>query len=420
MKIHLRSKGGADFLSLVTLFLAISTVGMKWIPLVKLGGITLEISNIVQLLMIFVFFPIFLVKKKLIAHSSTFMNLLLALIVLMTFVLFIRGDGYATGILRLSIFSLVSSYVLINIDSRALVLSKYLVPLALITFITVIIYSFYLAGVDFFLEVKNYLITQDRVQFVYGSIRPALNAFSAASKEGDLEYLASIINAIAGVFTLFFILSSALSNKHGNVMLISAAISLFFVFVLFSLSALLICVITGLIFIAHYIRHTNISIFKLLISLVVIPVLIINFTPLFNFVYSAILDNQVSTAHRVNQYMNAAELLNKSPFLGSGYVLIDGFQIHNLLVFTWVSGGVFLFFGVFVVYLIAIALIIEGIYGSLIEGSKRVEYLLMATLPVIFLIRCSVGGAGGLPAGSSSIAIALALLAKRNLMVNKI
>lgn len=418
MKVSFQSKDKADFLSWITLFLALSTVGMKWIPLVKLGNVTLEISNIVQLLLIFVFFPIFLVRKNFSARSSMFMNFLLALIVIMTVTLFIRGDGYATGILRLSIFSLVSCYVLINIDSRALLSSKYLVPLALFSFIAIIIYSFYLAGVSFFLEVKNYLITQDRLQFVYGSIRPALNAFSSASQEGDLEYLASIINAIAGVFSLFFILCSALNYKYGKLMFLCAGVALFFVFVLFSLSAMLICVISGLIFTAYYFRHTNISVFKFLFGLALIPILAINFTPLFNFFYSAVLDNQVSAGHRVNQYINAAALLNESPIFGSGYVLIDGFQIHNLLVFTWVSGGFFLFFGVFIAYLIAVALMVEGIYGGLIGGSKRIEYLLMATLPVIFLVRCSVGGAGGLPAGSASVAIALALLAKRNLSGN--
>lgn len=394
-----KSRSRADLLSSIILFLAISTIGIKWIPLVKFGGISLEISNIVQLLIIFVFFPLIILKNNFRAHSSMFMNLLFSLVVLMTSVLIIRGDGGSIGILRLSIFSLISCYVLINIDRRALLSSKYLVPSALSVFVAVIVFSYYSAGISFFTEVRDYLVTQNRIQFVYGGVRPALNAFSSTSQDGGFEYLASIINAIAGVFALFFILSSALSYKYGKLMLLCSLVSLFFVFILFSLSALLICLLSGIIFIANYVRHTNISRSKVVATLIIFPVLALNFIPLVDFAYTALLDNQASADHRVNQYANAAALLNESPFFGSGYVLIDGFQIHNLLVFTWVSGGFFLFFGVFLGYIMAFTLMLEGIHGSLIKGSRRIEYLLMATLPIVFLIRCSVGGGGRITCG---------------------
>ena len=58
-----KSRSRADLLSSIILFLAISTIGIKWIPLVKFGGISLEISNIVQLLIIFVFFPAHYTQK---------------------------------------------------------------------------------------------------------------------------------------------------------------------------------------------------------------------------------------------------------------------------------------------------------------------------------------------------------------------
>lgn len=404
-----------DFLSQVLLFLALASVGVKWIPVITIMGIPLEVSNIAQLMLIFLFFPILLKRNNYVFRSSILFNYLVSFSFIMALVIVYRSQSDAIGIVRLSLFSLLSSYVLVNIDPRALLNSKNIVPWALVSFVFLILISFHLADKSFLLSIYSYFITFDRHDFLYGSFRPALNAFSGAAEAGKAVYLASIVNPISSVFALLYILSGALSFKHGWPMFISAIVSLLFTILLFSLSAVLICALASLVFIGRFLRHVEFNSFKLVSFFVVLAIVLVVSGPLISFGYSAIIDNEASNGHRIWQYSQSLRLLNELPFWGPGYVLIDGHQIHNLFFFSWISGGILMCLAVVGIYLMLFILMFEGIYGVLFKGSQKIEYLLMATLPILFLVRCSVGGAGGLPVGSASIAVALAVLARKSI-----
>jgi hypothetical protein len=405
----------ADVFSQVLLFLALASAGVKWIPIINVSNIALEVSNIVQLMLIFLFFPILLKRNDFIFRSSFTFNYLLTFIFFMAVAIVYRSQSDAVGIVRLSLFSLLSSYVLVNIDPKALLNSKVVVPGALASFILLILISFYLADKSFLLSVYSYFITFDRSEFLYGSFRPALNAFNGPTEMAKAVYLASNINPISSVFALLFILSGALSFKFGWPMFICAIISLSFALLLFSLSAVLICALVSIVYIARYLRNIELTYPRLVIIFVVLAVTLIVSGPLISFGYSAVVDNAASNGHRIWQYAQSLQLLNETPFWGPGYILIDGHQIHNLFFFSWISGGVLMCLGAIGIYLMAFFIMFEGIYGALIKGSPKIEYLLMAALPILFLVRCSVGGAGGLPVGSASLAVALAVLARKNI-----
>lgn len=418
MKNKTINQSKIDVLSQVVLFLTLASVGVKWIPLAKIGGITLEVSNVMQLILIFVFFPIYLKRSNFKFRMSFFMNFLLGFISLIALIVVCRSHSEASGILRLSVFSVMSSYVLVNIDARALLYSRLVVPLALGSFILVILISFHLADKSFVTSVFSYFKTFDRNEFLYGNFRPALNVFSGSSEIGKPVYLASNVNPISSVFALLFIISGALSFQYGWPMLFAALVSLFFVLLLFSLSAVLICAFCSLVFVLKYSRNIKLTFFKSIILFVFVFILVVISGPLISFGYSAIMDNGVSIGHRVLQYSLSIELINESPLWGPGYILIDGLQIHNLIIFSWISGGVLMFFGAVFIYLMLLYIMFEGIYISLFKDSPYIEHLLMATLPVVFLVRCSVGGAGGLPVGTASVAVALAILARKNIQSN--
>jgi hypothetical protein len=117
----------------------------------------------------------------------------------------------------------------------------------------------------------------------------------------------------------------------------------------------------------------------------------------------------------VIQYTQAFHLIGENVFLGKGYHEIDGNPIHNQLLFAWVSAGFAGFLLSFTLYILSFMLIIKGIYGAFLRSRYLPEYLMLATLPMLFVVRISVGGAGGLPSGAGVYAIGMAVVVERYL-----
>lgn len=381
--------------TLINYFLLLTFIGapLTWVPVIPFSGSTFEIPNAISLACI-ALLPIVALRS-------------------------IPRD-YLPYLLVLWLFFYFSSMALNNTPEGYLVARKYVGSLALFWVVAILIQktpypihrlgmagvlgllivmelSFILTGSDFFLALLDYVTSFNRNEFTYHKMRPAFNAFVPQS--GDLTYVASQINTVAN-FAILFGLFACIDQNDAKRRLIFWPISVI-CFVIFSSSAVLTLVVY---FVLSFVfQKRQLSTFQALGMIVLtaaVGILITSVSAqLAELAGSNITADERSRGARISQYVFALQAINQSPFIGLGYFEVDGYPVHNWLAFSWSNAGFLP--AVIVVWIYAIAFMMA--YRLAAAHPRNAAIYL--TVFFMFLLRTSVGGAGGIPAGPALFAL---------------
>ncbi len=399
-------------ISTFLVIVAFSTPGLKWVPIANVGGITLEISSFGALVLcIGLLVLTFIRTGRVYAPAILVVSIALVLFVGMSFA--IRGQTAGINTALLAAAYTVAAIAVANSNPTCVEKLNSSVFWACLVIGVVIAASAAISSVNIYRGVFEWIVTLDRNAFVYQYFRPLINAFAPAE---TVDYRASIINALSAGLTLLFIISAAKATAGSLAMLAIAFCCFCAVFVLGSSSALITCLPAGfLIGLAWLIRTRNFAA-KFAVTGTVLAIAIALTGPfLLDFFGTIISDDVESRSARITQYSQAFHLIGENVILGKGWHEIDGNPIHNQLLFSWVSAGLLGFLLSFTLYVMSFVLMIKGAYGAFLRSRYLPEYLMLATLPMLFVVRISVGGAGGLPSGAGVYAIAVAVVVERYL-----
>ena len=394
----------------VLVFIALATAGAVWIPLIRVGETVLELANVGDLLLIACACCFVLARRLL--NAPLLLNLIALLLFLLAAGFLLRGER-GLGPVILSTPALLAAYALVNLEPLSARQLEAPTAFALAAFFGLFVISSIAAGTNLPDAVLRYVATLDRNAFVYSDLRPVWNAYASGE---ELEYLASVINGVSAAFTLFFLLSATLATNGSRLMLLCAVISLGWVIVLFSASAILTCVLGISVLAARQIIQSG---HRPTLSALWFPALAIVCLPFAGYVIlfldSNVASDTASWSSRLAQYRGAFDTIDARPLLGSGTVTVDGHKIHNLPLFSWSAAGFPSFLVAIAIYVCVSCIVLDGIAGSFRRGPVVAEYLIMSVLPILLVVRTLVGGAGGVPSGAAMTAIAVVLLVRRNL-----
>ncbi|MCV6598533.1 MAG: hypothetical protein OIF40_15790 [Mangrovicoccus sp.] len=390
------------------IYTAVATVGAKWLVILRLGGMRLEMSNFGTLVLIGLLGLFIVMQRQLRMPIVLNVLLILQLVLVASFV--IRGNS--PTIVIMSIAATLGGYSIANAMSMR---DSSPVFYGAVTFFGFFVLSSFLAGVDLIGGFLDYLTSGNRDRFNYWIMRPIYNAFTPSSGGADAEFATQLNNSVAGICSLIYMLACAYA-LHGERRMIPVALfALLLVFTLFSSSAVLTCMVSTFIFALYYLRHSK-SVFGLYLFFVVgiLGVLVVG--PIAaEYLSSNVEGDSYSRATRLRQYAGALGYIDENMLFGVGLIKVDGHVPHNFFLFSFAAVGLFGAFAAGFILLYAISMIVAGAYGGLIKGIRQPELLIATCLPILFVIRCSVGGAGGLPAGPGMVSFALALVAWRGI-----
>ncbi|MCV6595562.1 MAG: hypothetical protein OIF40_00570, partial [Mangrovicoccus sp.] len=398
----------ARLFSWLFIYTAVATVGAKWLVILRLGGMRLEMSNFGTLVLIGLLGLLIVMQRRF--KMPIVLNVLLILQLVLAACFIIRGDP--PTIVIMSIAATLGGYSIANATSMR---DSSPVFYGAVTFFGFFVLSSFLAGVDLVGGFLEYLTSGNRDRFNYWIMRPIYNAFTSSSGGADAEFRTQLNNSVAGTCSLIYMLACAYA-LHGERRMIPVALfALLLVFALFSSSAVLTCLLSTFVFALYYLRHSK-SVFGLYLFFVVGILGVLVAGPIAAEYMSSNVDGDSYTrATRLRQYAGAFDYIDGNMLFGVGLIKVDGHVPHNFFLFAFSAVGLFGAFASGFILLYAICMSVIGAYGGLVKGIRQPEILIATCLPILFVIRCSVGGAGGLPAGGGMVSFALALVAWRGI-----
>lgn len=396
--------GLASILWSLLAYAGVSLSTLSWVPLLSGGGTILELSNVTQLVFILLLPAILLFSRPAPMIHLVF-SLLVAWSLVMLLALTLHGESGGTGFVRQQFPQALFgwSLALCIANSRAKVSRMGLV--GLIALFAALEFSAITAGASAFIGALEFVTSLDRTTFIFRVLRPALNAF--IHQEGDPVYVASQINNVANTIVLLACLAffSGVEQPRGPGRLLGnmvAGAALIFAFIMFSSSAVLTMALFGVATMLQVTLRLP-SHLRNLAILFILTVVIVLYQPVNTFLEVNLSEDEVSRSVRVEQFKYAMSAINSNVLTGVGYFEVGGHVIHNWMLFSWATAGLSAFLIVLAVYasLMLMALLLAR---SAPRGTPTVIALL-----VMFLIRTSVGGAGGIPSGPAILAAALLL-----------
>lgn len=392
----------------------VSTSGIKWIPIIQLGGYALELHNTGSIAGIIATLIIALLKKRFVLPKE-FLTIFIVLLFVAVFGIFRVGKISDNVIVSLP--ALLGALVIVQISPFKVIKRYYY--LSFLVLILTLFFSAKFSGADFFNGLLGYLASFNRNEFVFQTLRPIFNAF--VNVKDEIIYNGSLVNHLASGFYLFFVISSGfiISRTHKFKDLIIATFSFFLIFSLFSSSVLgaTLAAIAIALFFAFMQVHSRVwlligFLFVILIVPLVLPWII-------SYLSTGVSGETNSINTRAAQNSAALDSISNNLITGGGTISQGGHGLHNLPLFAWTEGGVLGFLTVMVLYVFCIASIINGLkYLAKNKDEFRFEAFLLATLPIFIIIRSLFGGGGGLPGSSEAVALGLMVSARRALGIN--
>ncbi len=402
-----------DTLLALVLALLIGASGMKWIPILSIGSIRVEVHNFLVLCLIaYLGYQLFTRRDYII---PTFFWCAAALMIWLSAGLAIHGTINLSPII-LTLPVVLASLVLCNFPPQILnnlvLIALFSQGIILLSFLA----SAVIGGIDLIGGVQHYFLSQDRLDFLLGTVRPLLNAFSNGTSAEVPEYDSWLLNHLSATLYITFCLSLAAQPRSLTqrfALTGSAAISLFFLLTLFSSSTIMALLLAFMIFGLHALMrpHSRLAFWfalaAILLSLTLILPIVAQYF-LFN------IESDLSSAtSRLDQYIGALEGIAENPIFGVGMRVFDTHTVHNLFLASFMMTGIVGGALSGALFVMAIAMSLEGI-KALWHGTLRPDLcLLMATLPLIFITRSGLAGGFGLPSNAELFAMATAYLARR-------
>jgi hypothetical protein len=383
-------------------YAGLSLPTLTWVPVLSRGGTDLELSNMVQLIFIVVLPFAFVFSRRALPITLLF-GLFISWSLIVLLALSLHGDSGGSGIVQQQLAQALFGWSLalciansdVRVDRAALV--------SLVVFLFALESSAIRAGGSIVLGSLDFVQTLNREYFVYWVLRPALNAFT--TQEADPVFLASEINNVANAIVLLacvIFLRSPIAEPGGRRPLawIVAGLALTLAFVIFSTSAVLIIAVFLLSSLLRSTAKLSPPV-RLLAVLMALGLLLAAYQPLRTFLVLNLEEDVSSREARVEQYEYAIGAINSRPFTGVGFSEAGGHVIHNWALFSWTTAGILAFLIVVAAYfvLVSVAILLMRAVPRSIPAILAVTFL--------FLIRTSVGGAGGIPSGSSVLACSL-------------
>ncbi len=398
----------AEPLGAILLFVLLATVGAKWVPVTSAGGYTLELSNMGALLAIAMGGVLVILKREL--RAPLVLVVTVGLLILLIASHATRGQPYNTMIM--SMVAVASTVAVANVSNLR---SPMPVIWAVGGFICVLVVSVMVSGVDFVGGITEYLTTFNRKRLNATIMAPIYNAFQQGN---DFTYFSSMSNTVAASFALFYILAGSYALTGDRRMIPVALLSLFVVLSIFSSSGVLTCLLTSIVFFWHWAKSARNKWAILMFAAALLSFLVTFWAEIAEFFYYNVVNDEGSRDGRLEQYDQALASIENNMLLGAGTVVVNiYYSIHNFFLYSFAAAGVAgAVLSAFVIIYVAI-LSVQGLRAIYHGNSHQPEALLVACLPLLFLIRVMFGGAGGLPMGAGALALGLALVARRALHI---
>lgn len=403
-----------DTITAVMLALFLGTSGLKWIPLLSIGPIRIEVHNALALVLL-----AYLGYQLATRHRyviPTFFWCIAALTIWLSAGLAIHGTINLSPII-LTLPVALASLVLCNFNPAVLDRLVLIALLAQMIIVIGFIGSAYVGGIDLRGGIQTYFLSQNRLGFLLETVRPILNAFSTGPQAGLPEYDSWLLNHLSATFFITFCLAVAAQpttflQRLG--LACSTFISLFFLLVLFSSSTVLAFIIAlgapvlrGLINPMSRLSFWGILAIMLFTLALLVP-------PFFQYFLLNLESDIGSASTRLDQYSGAVEGIFENPFFGVGLRTFQKHTVHNLFLASFMMTGIIGGVLAATLFAIAIGLSLEGVRGLLRRSPRPDLCLLMAMLPLIFITRSGLAGGFGLPSNAELFAVATAYLARRH------
>lgn len=401
-----RKRLSRDTLSCFIVFISLGFSGAAWIPAFHLSGLTVELSNLstiicISILLVYIS-KVFRVRIPLEARFW-----LVSLVSVTLMFLMHGGDGISITIRSLLAF--LGALLIFNIPLPKVDRFVNVVNFSFIIFIFLIWASSKVVGLSLISAVTDYLSSFDRHAFTYHFMRVLFNAFSQGREE---QYVASVINAIAASLTMFYLISASLVVAGFYKMLPVALSSLTACFILFSTSSIIACTLGSMMIFICWIKHQRNIIAPIFVLIGICSILFFSYEIFYSYFEFNLNSDTTSRAHRLHQIEQSLNSINENLFFGVGHIIYNGYEIHNWLLFSWVSGGLITGALALLANASVVLLISHGFLSALRNKQNFHMYLIVATLPIIFLISVNVGGGGGSPSGPPLISFAVAIAFK--------
>ena len=393
------------------LVLALAFFGVKWIPIANFGGRIIEISNFIVILTIILSPLVFIQRFKV----YTIYAALLILYSVLAFKFFYDGNSRGVNLVIMSFLYAISAFVVSNVkvdnDSQLF----RVVVISYSAFIFVFFYSSFIAGFNPIVEILGFVTSGNRSYFLYVFLRSTFNSFVSSSED---EYVSSIVNIVSSMFTIYFFLSVYLYSrvvKRYQKLLLMSIIGFSFIMSmgLFSTSAFLSYVV----FIASFLVLSKEK--KSLTYIILLSASVVIFIASTGYLAEMIVYDQGSRDSRIAQYLFAIGEFGSNFFFGPGLLILDGYVVHNILLFSTSAGvfGLLPALGIYVLLFSKLRVVLkERRLGSL----NDLELSSLIALISIFIVKVSFGGGGGLPESSSFLALALFFVLSRHSFSSKI
>jgi uncharacterized protein (UPF0333 family) len=386
----------------------IATAGVKWIPLVKFGSISVEIHNAVSLSSCLIAFGIIFLRKRIVLPKEFLLYFLVVLLIIVTSVY--RGNNIP-GTIIVSVPAVLGALVIVQHEKVQFIGEKY--KYGFIFLLISLFISAKLSGQDLFVGLINYFTTYNRDIFLYQTLRPIFNAFSPSSEE--IAYGGPLVNHLSSGFYLFFVIASAnlVKGEKKAIDWLIASFSLLMIFALFSSTVLGVAIVTlglALFFSARQIKSHFSLIVSVAIFIIVIPVTL---PYVLNFLIDGLLGDAHSATTRMSQNSVALDLINHSVLTGGGTATHGNHGLHNMPLYAWTEGGIIGFIAVLYLYGLCILSFVNGfLYLIKNQIEYRFEAFLLTSLPLFFIVRTFFGGGGGMPATAEATALGLIVVAR--------
>ncbi|WP_424943469.1 O-antigen ligase family protein [Aliiroseovarius crassostreae] len=403
-----------DTITAVMLALFLGSSGLKWIPLLSIGPIRVEIHNALALALIAYLGYQLATRRRYVI--PTFFWCVAALTIWLSAGLAIHGTINLSPII-LTLPVALASLVLCNFTPAVLDRLVLIALLAQTIIVIGFIGSAYVGGIDLWGGIQTYFLSQNRLGFLLGTVRPILNAFSTGPQAGLPEYDSWLLNHLSATFFITFCLAVAARpttflQRAG--LGCSAFISLFFLIVLFSSSTVLALILA---LVAPIVRGlispmSRLSFWGILAALLLALALLA--PPLFQYFLLNLESDIGSASTRLDQYTGALEGIFENPLFGVGLRTFQDHTVHNLFLASFMMTGIVGGVLAATLFVIAIGICAEGMRGLLRRSPRPDLCLLMAMLPLIFITRSGLAGGFGLPSNAELFAVATAYLARRH------
>ncbi|WP_424930550.1 O-antigen ligase family protein [Amaricoccus tamworthensis] len=391
----------------LVIYVALATVGIKWFIVLTVGRFQIELSNFGSLMLLGLMGLGILLFRQFRAPMILNVQLILLVLLLASFTV----NGEPSNVVVMSLAATLGAYAISNAVSMR---DSTPVLLAFLTFFGFFIFSALLAGVDLIGGFSEYLVTGNRDRFNFWVLRPVYNAFSQSDVFEDDDFRTQLNNSVSATYAIFYILAGSYALNGEKRMIPVAMLSLIMVLSIFSSSAVLTCILASAVFVVYYLRAAKgggpyvLIVLGLLLVLVTGPLVLDYLTLNLN-------SDSDTRAGRLIQYSEALDSIEDNMLFGVGLTRVHRHYVHNFFLFSLSSIGIIGAICAGYILLYAALLSISGMRAIIAGAALQPELLMVTCLPILFLVRASVGGGGGLPTGGGLVALALALVARRAL-----